>query len=271
MGWIELDGAVNVRDVGGLPTEDGRQVLARRLLRSDNLQDLSAADVRRLVTDFGVSTVVDLRSPHEIAAEGPGPLTRVGSVRHARHSVLPELGTATDAAAADVAAADVAAAALATTRREGAVSRYPGDLRCGYYLGYLEDRPDQVVAALRGVATAPGAALVNCAAGKDRTGVVVALALRVADVQPDAVIADYAASAERMAAVLARLRASPTYAADINSRSQASNADDFPRAETMVAFLEQVDVRYGGVLAWLSDHGFGADDVRMLRAKLLEE
>jgi protein-tyrosine phosphatase len=276
VGWIELDGAVNVRDVGGLPTEDGRQVLTGRLLRSDNLQDLSAADVRRLVADLGVTTVVDLRSPHEIAAEGPGPLTRVGSVRHARHSVLPELGTATDAAATDAAAADmfaaeVAAAALATTRREGAVSRYPGDLRCGYYLGYLEDRPDQVVAALRGVATAPGAALVNCAAGKDRTGVLVALALRVAGVRPDAVVADYAASAERMPAVLDRLRASPTYAGDINSRSQASNADDFPRAETMVAFLEQVDLRYGGALAWLSDHGFGADDVRMLRDKLLEE
>ena len=128
MAWIELDGAVNVRDVGGLPTEDGRRVLTRRLLRSDNLQDLSAADVRRLVADLGVTTVVDLRSPHEIAAEGPGPLTRVGSVRHARHSVLPELGTATDAAAADMFAAEVAAAALATTRREGAVSRYPDDL-----------------------------------------------------------------------------------------------------------------------------------------------
>ncbi len=148
MGWIELDGAVNVRDVGGLPTEDGRQVVTGRLLRGDNLQDLSPADVRLLVADIGLTTVVDLRSPQEIAAEGPGPLTRVGSVRHARHSVLPEIGAATD----------VAAAALATTRRNGAESRYPDDLRCGSYLGYLEDRPDQVVAALRGIATDPGPA-----------------------------------------------------------------------------------------------------------------
>ena len=84
MGWIELDGAVNVRDLGGLPAEDGRQVRKRRLLRGDNLQDLSSADVRLLVNDIGLTTVVDLRSPYEIAAEGPGPLTRVGSVRHAR-------------------------------------------------------------------------------------------------------------------------------------------------------------------------------------------
>ena len=257
MGWIELDGAVNVRDVGGLPTEDGRQVVTGRLLRGDNLQDLSPADVRLLVADIGLTTVVDLRSPQEIAAEGPGPLTRVGSVRHARHSVLPEIGAATD----------VAAAALATTRRNGAEFRYPDDLRCGYYLGYLEDRPDQVVAALRGIATAQGAALVHCAAGKDRTGVVIALALRVADVRRDAVVADYAASAERISAILDRLRASPTYADDVNSRP--SSDDDSPRAETMAAFLDQVDARHGGVLRWLSGHGFGPGDVSLLRAKLL--
>ncbi len=257
MGWIELDGAVNVRDVGGLPTEDGRQVVTGRLLRGDNLQDLSPADVRLLVADIGLTTVVDLRSPQEIAAEGPGPLTRVGSVRHARHSVLPEIGAATD----------VAAAALATTRLNGAEFRYPDDLRCGYYLGYLEDRPDQVVAALRGIATAQGAALVHCAAGKDRTGVVIALALRVADVRRDAVVADYAASAERISAILDRLRASPTYADDVNSRP--SSDDDSPRAETMAAFLDQVDARHGGVLRWLSGHGFGPGDVSLLRAKLL--
>jgi len=257
VGWIELDGAVNVRDVGGLPTEDGRQVVTGRLLRGDNLQDLSPADVRLLVADIGLTTVVDLRSPQEIAAEGPGPLTRVGSVRHARHSVLPEIGAATD----------VAAAALATTRRNGAEFRYPDDLRCGYYLGYLEDRPDQVVAALRGIATAQGAALVHCAAGKDRTGVVIALALRVADVRRDAVVADYAASAERISAILDRLRASPTYADDVNSRP--SSDDDSPRAETMAAFLDQVDARHGGVLRWLSGHGFGPGDVSLLRAKLL--
>ena len=45
MAWIELDGAVNVRDLGDLPTEDGQKTARARLLRGDNLQDLSAADV----------------------------------------------------------------------------------------------------------------------------------------------------------------------------------------------------------------------------------
>ena len=41
MSWIELEGAVNVRDVGGLPTVDGRRTRSGVLVRADNLQDLS--------------------------------------------------------------------------------------------------------------------------------------------------------------------------------------------------------------------------------------
>jgi protein-tyrosine phosphatase len=253
--WIDLDGAVNVRDLGALPTGDGQSTMAGRLLRGDNLQDLSPSDVRRLVQDIGVTTVVDLRSPTEVAAEGPGPLTRVESVRHAYLSVLPERGTATDAAADAL-----------TMRSDGARSRYPDDIRAGYYLGYLEDRPDHVVAAVRSIAEAPGAALVHCAAGKDRTGVVVALALSAVGVRREAVVADYTATAERMPAVLGRLRASTTYATDLD---KAPDDDHMPRAETMTAFLEEIDGRYGGVLGWLSDHGFAADDLASLRAKLL--
>ena len=85
MRWIELDGAVNVLDLGALATNDGQVTVPHRLLRGDNLQDRSPSDVRTLVTDIGVTTVVDLRSPGEVASEGPGPLTRVGSVRHAYH------------------------------------------------------------------------------------------------------------------------------------------------------------------------------------------
>jgi len=291
--WIELDGAVNVRDLGGLAAGGGRLTAPGRLLRGDNLQGLSPADVQQLVDDIGVTTVIDLRSRYEVKAEGPGPLTRVGSVRHAHHSVLPERGTATDAAAepgagtgsgtaggAGPAADDVAgndgagsgtvfdaSAALAVRRRDGAMARFPDDVRVGYYIGYLEDRPDQVVAALRSIAHSPGAALVHCAAGKDRTGVVIALALTAVGVQRDEVIADYAVTSERMAAVLDRLRASPTYASDTNSRP---NEEHMPRAETMASFLDEMDASHGGVLSWLGRHGFGPADVADLRAKLLD-
>ena len=254
MPWIELEGAVNVRDLGDLPTGDGGQTARGRLLRADNLQELSESDVTRLVGDIGVTTVVDLRSPNELAAEGPAPLDAVAGVRHAHHPVLPELGVNTDV---------IADALLLRDRLDK--SRYPDDPVCGHYLGYLEDRPGQVVGALRSIAHAEGAALVHCAAGKDRTGVVVALALTAAGVPAQAVVADYAASAERIEALIARLRRSRLYARDVDSKPADLQR---PRPETMTAFLGQMDARFGGVVPWLAGHGFGDGDLRALRVKL---
>lgn len=253
--WIPLDGAVNVRDVGGLPTHDGQVTARKTLLRADNLQGLSDADVSRLLHEHDLSTVVDLRSTHEVSSEGPGPLSRVSVVRHTYHSVLPEFGDATDAAADAL-----------MTRRQRALDRYPDDIVCSIYLGFLEDRPESVVGALRAVAETHGAALVHCAAGKDRTGVVVALALSAVGVLREAVVADYAASAERIRGILDRLRASPTYAPDID---RISEGDHTPRRDTMEAFLGQLDVRFGGPLAWLAEHGFEEQDVKLLRERLL--
>jgi len=254
MAWIELEGAVNVRDLGGLPTEDGRRTAEAQLLRADNLQELSPSDVAKLVRDIGVTTVVDLRSSNELRSEGPAPLDAVAGVRHAHHPVLPELGSNTD----------VIAEAL-LTKADHDKLRYPDDPVCGHYLGYLEDRPDQIVAALRSIAHSEGAALVHCAAGKDRTGVVVALALTVAGVRPEDVVEDYAASGDRTEAVLARLRRSRTYARDIDSRPVTAHR---VRPETMAAFLEQMGSRYGGVARWLTEHSFSAEDLRLLRVKL---
>jgi protein tyrosine/serine phosphatase len=253
--WIELDGAVNVRDLGGLPTIDGGTTLPGRLLRSENLQELSSGDVSRLVDEIGVTTVVDLRSTNEVTIEGPAPLDALPGVRHAHHPVLSEF--------LDV--ADTVKAALLLEAAEADRTRYPDDLMCGHYLGYLENRPEEVAAALRSIATAPGAAIVHCAAGKDRTGVVVALALTVAGVEPAAIVDDYMATDERLEAIVERLSRSRMYAGDITSRPVKAHA---PRAETMKGFLEQLTVRYGGIDAWLTANGFGAAEVAALRAKL---
>jgi len=254
--WIELENAVNVRDLGDLPTDGGGSTRPGRFVRSDNLQDLSPADITRLVDEVGVTTVIDLRSPAEIESEGPGPLTKVDAVRHVHLSVLPESLGMTDAASD----------ALAVNRQR-AIERDPSDLLLSFYLGYLEDRPDSIVEALRTIAAAPGAALVHCAAGKDRTGVVVALALTVAGVRRDLVVADYAATGERIEQILDRLRASPTYAEDIDRLP----ADEHrPRAVTMDRLLARLEEDHGGVLGWLAQHGFDAQDVKRLRDKLLE-
>jgi protein-tyrosine phosphatase len=257
MPWIDVEGAANMRDLGGTPTEDGGSIVPRRLLRSDNLQGLTPRDVDELVNDIGVTTIVDLRAPAEVAKEGPGPLDSVPGVRHAYHPVLPEFPSRKN---------EIARALLAE-KLERDTERYPDDPTAGHYLGYLEDRPEEVTGALRAIATSEGAAIVNCAAGKDRTGVIVALALTAAGVGREAVIADYALSAERIGAILTRLIGSRTYAGETKDRPTAVHT---PRAETMKAFLEQLEVRYGGLPAWLSGNGFTAEELALLRSRLRE-
>ncbi|KID30222.1 protein tyrosine/serine phosphatase [Prauserella rugosa] len=248
--WLELDGAVNIRDVGGIPTADGGTTARGRLLRADNLQDLSEADLGLLVDTIGLDTVVDLRTAHEIESEGPGPLRAYEQVRHVHHSLLPEAG---------------GDALLTRDRARDAETDADLGRMVSHYLGYVAHRPDSIVGALRAVTEAPGAALVHCAAGKDRTGVVTAFALEVAGVDRQAIAADYAATAQRIEAIIRRLRGSETYREDVERKSIDEHR---PRAESMDRFLREVDVRHGGVHAYLDAHGFGADEAARLRTKL---
>jgi hypothetical protein len=131
-----------------------------------------------------------------------------------------------------------------------------------YYLRYLADRPDSIVGALSDIATGPGPVIVHCAAGKDRTGVVVAMALAAAGVERSAIVDDYVRTGERIGAIMARLRGSPTYAPDLEGVSDESRK---PRAEFIERVLEVLDERDGGPIGWLRSHGF---DPSALRARL---
>jgi protein-tyrosine phosphatase len=253
--WLDLEGAANARDLGGLPLAGGGTTASGVLIRADNLQELTAGDVARLVDGLGVRLVVDLRTGVEVELEGAGPLVRDGRVEVRRRSLYPEAGERTDIDAGVIFPWRAASG--------GDDASEPRAVRA--YLGYLRDRPDSIVAALRDAAGAQGATIVHCAAGKDRTGVVAAFALAVAGVPRDAIVADYVATGERLAALVARLRASPTYGPDLHGRTLDSHR---PRAETLERVLDVLDERHGGPVGWLEQHGFGGDDAAALRARL---
>ena len=259
--WIDLEGLANLRDVGGLPTADGGKIVPGRLLRSDNLQTLTPADIEALL-GLGLTDVIDLRSDYERASEGPGPLTRTGVRRH-ELSLFREWQPGVGEDKPDVRPEVLPEEALPWIDLEPSADI--GHDVASVYFSYLVDRPDSVLAALRAVAYAPGAALVHCAAGKDRTGTVVALALTLAGVEREAVVADYVASSERVEGVVARLLASPTYAENLRGRPIASHLS---RPEAMTAFLDHIDQSYGGVEALLTRMGWTDEDADQLRAKL---
>ena len=243
--WIALDGAVNAR-----------AVVPGVLLRADNLQALSARDVRLLIEQEALEVVLDLRTDVEVELEGPGPMAAERAVRIEHRSLYPN-----PAASDDRDAGTISPWALLDDDDESSdESPY---VRA--YMSYLTRRPDSVVGSVRAIARADSAVLVHCAAGKDRTGVVVALALDAAGVDRDTVVGDYLATAHRIDAIVARLVSSSTYRPGLEGRDPQELA---PVPGTMERFLELVDERLGGSVSWLSAHGLSDPDLRRLQRRL---
>ncbi|WP_207781962.1 tyrosine-protein phosphatase [Phytoactinopolyspora limicola] len=255
--WIDLAGAVNVRDLGGLPTHDGNVTQFGRVLRADNLQDLTQADISHLVGTLGLSDVIDLRSGAELQIEGPGPLVRMPDVTIHHYSMLAE---------ADRDTGVDGEAVLPWARTEEEVEERPWLPPGEFYLLTLKQRPDAVLSALRVISASSGAALAHCAAGKDRTGILVALALTAVGVPEDAIVEDYALSNTRIERIIERLKTRPAYAEDLDSRPMSSH---FALPETMREFLALADDEFGGLMAWLTGHGWTDVDTDAMRARLL--
>lgn len=241
--WIDLDGAVNAR-----------AVVPGALVRADNLQSLTPHDVRRLIDDEGVEVVIDLRTDIEVQLEGPGPLTGEPAVSIEHRSLYPDSGGHTDFEV------DVVKPWQRPHQDD------PQELPIvRAYLSYLRRRPDSVVGAIRTIARADRAVLVHCAAGKDRTGVVVALALDAAGLPRQAVVNDYLASGQRIEAIMARLVSSPTYRAELEGHDPHQHA---PVRETMERFFTIVEDWFGGSAAWLSANGLDGADLERLRSRM---
>lgn len=242
--WIELDGAANAR-----------VVVPGVLLRSDNLQSLTARDVRLLVEQQALEVVLDLRTDREVELEGPGPITHEQRVRIEHRSLYPRSGGSTDLDAAVV-----------KLWPPSGQSRWPDEPRVVQaYLSYLTGRPDSIVASVRTIANTPGAVLVHCAAGKDRTGVVVALALDGAGVDRSTILGDYVATAERIDAIIARLMRSPTYRPELEGQAARAHA---PVPDTIQRVLELLDESFGGSAGWLSAHGLSDAELERLRRRM---
>ena len=106
----------------------------------------------------------------------------------------------------------------------------------------------------------------HCAAGKDRTGTIVALTLDAVGVAPEAIVEDYALTAERLEQIIERLMSSESYAMALRTQRLE---DQLPRPETMESIFAMLHDQHGGAAEWLRAQGWRTDDLDRLRRKLI--
>ena len=244
---LAWDGCVNVRDLGGLPLEDGGETAYRVVVRSDSVRTLTDAGWQALEA-YGVGRIVDLRWAEELAEDPP----RDVGVDVVHVPLFGPVRTGPFEAEFD--------ARLDAT--EDPVEYYRWS-----YLRFLEEFAPNFATAVAALADGDGPAVVHCAGGKDRTGLVCALALLLAGVPVDAVADDWALSDASWKPYNAEWIASAPNEIERRRRRIWGVA---PRA-AMVDVLAGVERRHGGARAYLEGAGIRAPALERLRDRLRGE
>jgi protein-tyrosine phosphatase len=242
---LHWEGCLNVRDLGGLLTEDGRRTRAGVVVRSDNVRTLTDAGWRALA-EHGVTRIVDLRWPEELAEDQP----RDVDIEVVHISVLGDEYDADYVAELDAHLDSV----------DDVADHYAWS-----YVDFLERYRERFGRALAAVADADGAVVVHCMGGKDRTGLVSALLLRLAGVDRETIGADYALSSANLAPVTAAwIEAAPDDAVRRKRRKLAGTP-----AEGMIRVVDEIESRYGDVASYLRAAGLSDGQIVRLRERLV--
>ena len=223
----------NFRDLGGTPTSDGAVVRPGSILRS-----AMPAAHDRVPDEINLppSVVIDLRSPAETEAQHP--LESMGS--------------------------QVFNFPLLAALQPGVTP--PLDLP-GLYRVMLDYADHNLVEIVRVAGSHSGSTLIHCAAGKDRTGVAVALLLRLVGVPREHVVADFLASLEHADAIVRRLAQIPGRE---HRKALPASFLAVP-VEAIEGVLDVWDQHEGGVEGWLRGAGAAPGLTDKLRQNLLAD
>ena len=252
---VPLEGADNVRDLGGYRTADGQAVAEGVLLRGDGLHRLTGRDVEMLT---GLRTIIDFRTPGEVLNLGPDRLPP-GAVPASFPVTGGDLSGVFD---------------LVTSGDHRQQRRVLGDGRAseymaGIYRAYVSDnrQRETFAAAIALISQNREPVLAHCTSGRDRTGWLAAMILLAAGVPLSEVMADYLASNDYLRQSYQRLRADLVKAGLLLEPELLRPIMEVSPGYLYAAFHE-AERQYGSLESFLR-HGTGIDAAR-LRAALLE-
>ncbi len=239
---LTVEGVHNLRDLGGYRTRGGDLTPWRRFLRADSPHRLTSAGIERLEGE-GLSTVVDLRTQAELEAM-PNPFADRPGVTYLHQPVFEELAPLN----------------LAN------IDFNDGDPLLDFYRSALDERHEALREILIMIAGVPeGAVMFHCTVGKDRTGIVAALLLGLAEVAPEDIVADYAMTGPLIGTLVAEFLES--------SRARGDDVEKYSRllaapAETMQSALGHIETRYGSAVGYLTHIGVPPGDRSALLDRL---
>lgn len=234
---IAIPGCYNMRDIGGYPAQAGK-TRWRTVLRSASPHWMPT-DSWPAFHELGFHTLIDLRMPGEAAQEHYRDLLQQDTA----YCLMPLFDENHDKVNWSL----------------GSLSEL--------YCNMLEFCGEQFANVLRAIATTPAPMLVHCAVGKDRTGMVIALALAAVGVNPETIAADYALSNALLNPLTAAfVEEAQARGGDVEETRRAMES----RYEVMIEVLEHIDTQYGGIGGYLTRIGFTDGDVAQLRQTLVQ-
>ncbi|MFG2433683.1 tyrosine-protein phosphatase [Streptomyces sp. NPDC048508] len=255
----ELGGVRNFRDVGGLPTTDGRRVRPGQLFRSGHLAHATEEDAAFL-SSLGLHTIFDFRNAADQKLEGPD--VELPGVRNVN---LP-LSDPADGSEFWKMVRDGDLDQLRALLGDGKAA----DRMIGSYRSIITERTAEHSRVLLSMAEDSVPALMHCAAGKDRAGLSIAITLLALGVERDAIVADYLESNATHRRYKVRRTSSAASAYSPEVMELLSPLFD-ARAEYLTAAFETIEETWGGVDAYL-EKGLGlTHELRdRLRERLLD-
>ncbi len=242
---LELEGTVNTRDIGGYATVDGRQTRWGRLLRSDSLHQLTPKSQQTLI-DWGLRSVLDLRKSKEMQKTRNVFFDSDRVTYYHQNMVGDTLIRERE------------------TIPEGL--EYVEHMRWSYSV-VLDRRKSHIhdtLCLLSQPDTMP--ALVHCAGGTERTGLIVALVLGIAGVPDETIAEDFGLTARF--SYPRYLESHPEVSAD--AYTLEDHQAQVCRPDTMLAVLRTLEERYCDVVGYARNIGMSEAQIEALREAVVE-
>lgn len=249
---VPLQGSANFRDIGGYPTAAGGRVRRGVVFRSGSLDELSEDDVP-VLRSLGVCAVADLRREPERAEVTP-------SWFEASGIAVTQLPIGTRVAHLK---------SIAERMIAGEIADFGTEDMVGIYTTLLTHYSAEFGAVARLIASSDGATVVHCTAGKDRTGVAVALLLSFLGVDDATVAEDYALSQQHYSMPL--LKELEVRFAELDADLDRVRAFFEAQPAAMLGLLADLRARFGGAAAYLAGPaGVSPQELARLRERLLD-